>query len=51
MIAGKMTGFYTSTVDKRKETVEAHKSNKWSNQYGKGLSLNNCLKNDKTLLQ
>ena len=55
-----MTRLYFSKADKRKEAVEAHKkkeaveaqqSNKWSKQYGRGLSLNNCWKNDKTLFQ
>ena len=60
IITGKMTRLYSSKADKRKEAVEAHKkkeaveaqqSNKWSNQYGRGLSLNNYWKNDKTLFQ
>ena len=46
-----MTRFYSSKADKRKEAVEAHKSNKLSNQYGRGLGLNNYWKNDKTLFQ
>ena len=51
IITGKMTRLYSSKADKRKEAVEAHKSNKWSKQYGRGLSLNNYWKNDKTLFQ
>ena len=39
-----MTRLYSSKADKRKEAVEAQQSNKWSNQYGRGLSLNNCRK-------
>ena len=46
-----MTRLYSSRADKRKEAVEAQQSNKWSNQYGRGLSLNNCRKNDKILFQ
>ena len=39
-----MTRLYSSKADKRKEAVEAQQSNKWSNQYGRRLSLNNCWK-------
>ena len=55
-----MTRLYSSRADKRKEAVEAYKkkeavvaqhSDKWSKQYGRGLSLNNYWKNDKTLFQ
>ena len=46
-----MTRLYSSKADKKKEAVEAHKSNKWSKQYGRGLGLNNYWNNDKTLFQ
>ena len=46
-----MTRLYSSKADKRKEAVEAQNSKKRSNQYGRGLSLNNYWKNNKTLFQ